>query len=125
MKEQQNRAVCQVYTVNHEAVARARQESLDPVLVRRLAETFRVLGDQTRIRLLSALAGQELCVCDLAAILEMSRSAVSHQLRVLRDARLVRYRKEGKMVYYSLDDRHVVNLFEQGLEHVTHDHDTT
>ncbi len=117
----ESRGECRVYAVNPEAVARARRETLDPLLVRRLAETFKVLGDQTRIRILSALAGQELCVCDLAAIMEMSSSAVSHQLRVLRDARLVKYRKEGKMVYYSLDDQHVVNLFEQGLEHVIHD----
>jgi ArsR family transcriptional regulator, lead/cadmium/zinc/bismuth-responsive transcriptional repressor len=111
---------CQVYYVNREAVARSRAEGLDPAVVQRLAEIFKILGDQTRIKILSALAGQELCVCDLAAILEMTSSAVSHQLRILRSASLVKYRKEGKMVFYSLDDQHVVNLFEQGLEHVGH-----
>lgn len=111
---------CQVHAVNREAVARARAEGLDPAVVQRLAEIFKILGEQTRIRILSSLAGHELCVCDLAVILEMSSSAVSHQLRVLRGACLVKYRREGKMVFYSLDDQHVVNLFEQGLEHVGH-----
>lgn len=115
-----NAAVCLVQIVDQEAVRRAKETMLAPQMVRRLADTFKVLGDQTRVNLLSVLTGQELCVCDLAAALEMSNSAVSHQLRVLRDARLVKYRREGKMVYYSLDDRHVVELFTQGLEHVDH-----
>lgn len=111
---------CRVFAVNREAVNRVKAESLEPIMVQRLAEIFKILGDQTRIKILSALDRHELCVCDLAAILEMSSSAVSHQLRVLRSASLVKYRREGKMVYYSLDDQHVVNLFEQGLEHVGH-----
>jgi ArsR family transcriptional regulator, lead/cadmium/zinc/bismuth-responsive transcriptional repressor len=111
---------CQVISVNRVAVARAKQESLDPAVVQRLADIFKVLGDQTRIKILSALAGHELCVCDLAAVLEMSSSAVSHQLRILRGASLVKYRRDGKMVFYSLDDEHVAKLFEQGLEHVGH-----
>ncbi|HHX87523.1 MAG TPA: winged helix-turn-helix transcriptional regulator [Firmicutes bacterium] len=88
--------------------------------VERLAATFKVLGDPTRIRILYALSRQELCVCDLAAVLNMTSSAVSHQLRVLRGSRLVKLRKEGKVVYYSLDDRHVVELFARGLEHIRH-----
>jgi DNA-binding transcriptional ArsR family regulator len=83
-----------------------------------LAGIFKVLGDVTRVRMLTALSIQELCVCDLAAVLELSQSAVSHQLRLLRGARLVKYRKDGKVVYYSLDDDHVKTLFDQGLEHV-------
>jgi len=85
-----------------------------------MAATFKVLGDPTRIRILDALSREELCVCDLALLLGTSSSAISHQLRVLRDARLVKYRKEGKMAFYSLDDNHVLTLFEQGLEHVGH-----
>lgn len=111
---------CRIYAVNREAVARAKAESLEPLMVQRLAEIFKTLGDQTRIKILSALAGHEFCVCDLAAILDMSSSAVSHQLRVLRSASLVKFRREGKMLFYSLDDDHVGNLFEQGLEHVGH-----
>ncbi len=83
-----------------------------------LAETFRVLGDPTRVRLLDALSRAELCVCDLASLLGSSESAVSHQLRLLRNLRLVRPRREGRMMFYSLDDQHIVKLFAQGLEHV-------
>ncbi|MDA2916315.1 metalloregulator ArsR/SmtB family transcription factor [Nitrospinae bacterium AH_259_B05_G02_I21] len=85
-----------------------------------LAEIFRALGDPTRVRILHALAASELCVCDLAAILGMSQSAVSHQLRLLRSLRLVRHRREGRMVYYALDDDHIEKLLAQGLDHVAH-----
>jgi DNA-binding transcriptional ArsR family regulator len=83
-----------------------------------LAETFKVLGDSTRVRMLDALSRSELCVCDLAGLLGLSESAVSHQLRLLRGMRLVRPRRDGRLVYYSLDDQHIVGLFAQGLEHV-------
>ncbi len=83
-----------------------------------LAETFKVLGDTTRVRMLDALSRAELCVCDLAALLGLSESAVSHQLRLLRVMRLVRPRRDGRLVYYTLDDQHIVGLFAQGLEHV-------
>ena len=83
-----------------------------------LAETFKVLGDVTRVRILDALSRAELCVSDIAAIVGLSESAVSHQLRVLRGSRLVRSRRDGRLVYYALDDHHIVRLFEQGLEHV-------
>jgi len=83
-----------------------------------LAELFKALGDYTRVRILYALSESELCVCALADVLDMSQSAISHQLRLLRAARLVRYRKEGKNVYYALDDDHVANLLKQGLDHI-------
>jgi DNA-binding transcriptional ArsR family regulator len=83
-----------------------------------LAETFRTLGDPTRVRMLDALSQRELCVCDLAARIGLSESAVSHQLRLLRNLRLVKPRREGRMVFYSLDDRHIITLFQQGLRHV-------
>jgi ArsR family transcriptional regulator, lead/cadmium/zinc/bismuth-responsive transcriptional repressor len=83
-----------------------------------LAETFKALGDVTRVRILDALSRTELCVGDVAALLGSSESAVSHQLRLLRSLRLVRARREGRLVYYSLDDDHIVGLFAQGLEHV-------
>jgi len=83
-----------------------------------LAETFKALGDVTRVRILDALSRTELCVGDLAALLGSSESAVSHQLRLLRSMRLVRARRDGRLVYYSLDDNHIVGLFAQGLEHV-------
>jgi DNA-binding transcriptional ArsR family regulator len=83
-----------------------------------LAETFRTLGDPTRVRMLDALSQSELCVCDLATLIGLSESAVSHQLRLLRNLRLVKARREGRMVFYSLDDRHIITLFRQGLRHV-------
>ncbi|MBO8128504.1 MAG: winged helix-turn-helix transcriptional regulator [Peptococcaceae bacterium] len=86
----------------------------------RMAETFKVLGDRTRIKILYALLQKELCVCELSAVVGQSISAISHQLRVLRGARLVKYRKEGKNVYYSIDDEHIILLFEQMLDHVRH-----
>jgi DNA-binding transcriptional ArsR family regulator len=85
-----------------------------------LAETFKALSDPTRIRIVSLLIGSELCVCDLAAALGMSQSAVSHQLRILRDRRLVRWRRDGRQVFYALDDEHVAHLYRRSLEHVTH-----
>lgn len=83
-----------------------------------LAETFKVLGDPTRLKILYALSEEELCVCELTMLLGMTQSAVSHQLRILRNMRLVKYRREGRSVFYSLDDDHIRKLFEQGLEHV-------
>lgn len=83
-----------------------------------LSETFRVLGDPTRLRIVHALSGGELCVCDLANVLGASQSTVSHSLRALRQLRLVRYRKEGKIAYYAIDDAHIASLVTQGFRHV-------
>lgn len=111
---------CSIDYVNEEAVNEARKEALAPAVVNSLAETFKALGDPTRIRIIHFLSARELCVCDLAALLEISQSAVSHQLRLLRNLRIVKFRREGKIVYYSLDDFHIVNLFREGLEHISH-----
>jgi len=86
----------------------------------RLADLFATLGDPTRLRIVAALQAQELCVGDLAAALGLSDSATSHQLRVLRQQGLVRSRKEGRLVYYALDDEHVSSLYREGLDHVLH-----
>jgi len=83
-----------------------------------LSETFSVLADPTRTKIIYALLKEELCVCDIASILGISISAVSHQLRILRNMRLVKFRKDAKRVYYSLDDRHINRLFNEGLKHV-------
>jgi ArsR family transcriptional regulator len=98
------------------AVRRARM--MAPRTVEALAETFRVLGDPTRVRILDALSGGELCVCDIAATIGISESAVSHQLRLLRGMRLVRPRRAGRLVYYAVDDQHILELLRQGLTHV-------
>lgn len=93
---------------------------LDVRSAERLAQTFRALGDPTRVRVVSALVGRELCVHDLAAALEMTHSAISHQLGKLRDMRLVRARRAGRRAFYALDDDHILGLFQQGLQHVQH-----
>ena len=93
---------------------------LDDQTSQRLADIFKILGDPTRIKLLALLTSDEMRVSDIASALDMGQSAISHQLRVLRNARLVKFRKEGKEPWYSLDDDHVVKLMKQGLEHVIH-----
>lgn len=94
------------------------QRMPEPGIVLRLAETFKALGDPTRVRLLTALSATDLCVTDLAALLGLTESAVSHQLRLLRSLRLVRARRDGRQVFYHLDDDHIARLLAQGLEHV-------
>ena len=110
--------VCETHYVNEAAVNRVRARMLPDTVAQRLAETFDVLGDPTRMRIIYALLTEELCVCDLSALLGMSQSAISHQLRVLRNLRLVKYRKDRKIVYYSLDDDHIKSLLSEGLAHV-------
>jgi DNA-binding transcriptional ArsR family regulator len=95
-----------------------KERLLDEGSVAALAETFKILGDTTRVRILDALARAEVPVCDLAQLLGLTQSAVSHQLRLLRGMRLVKSRRAGKHIYYVADDHHIVGLFEQGLEHV-------
>ena len=105
--------------VPHNGVSAARRALLmAPRTVEALADTFRVLGDPTRVRILDALSRSELCVGDLASQLGVTESAVSHQLRLLRNIRIVRSRREGRMIFYALDDKHVLALFRQGLRHV-------
>jgi DNA-binding transcriptional ArsR family regulator len=91
---------------------------MPPRAVAALADTFRVLGDPTRVRILDALCGGELCVCDIATLAGISESAVSHQLRLLRSMRLVRTRRAGRLVYYTLDDHHIIALLKLALTHV-------
>jgi DNA-binding transcriptional ArsR family regulator len=97
---------------------RKHTSALDDATVTALAETFKVLGDTTRVRILDALSQAELCVHDLAERVGISESAVSHQLRLLRGMHLVRTRRDGRLIYYAIDDQHIVGLFHQGLEHV-------
>ncbi len=112
--------LCDEYHIHPDRIRDALVHETDLATSIRLAEIFKVLGDSTRIRLLALLTSNEMCVCDIAAALGMGQSAISHQLRVLRTARLVKFRKEGKEAWYSLDDDHVVKLMSQGLEHVLH-----
>jgi DNA-binding transcriptional ArsR family regulator len=109
---------CDVFHLDPAKVTALKKKLLSESSVGALADTFKLLGDATRVRILDALSRSELCVCDIAGLLGLSESAVSHQLRLLRGVRLVRPRRAGRMVFYTLDDQHIVGLFEQGLEHV-------
>lgn len=109
---------CEVNCIDHEKVVAIRARLLADTEITRLAETFRLLGDPTRVRIIHALSLEELCVCDIAALLGTTTSAVSHQLRLLRTMRVVRHRKAGKIVYYSLDDDHIRGLLQAGCDHI-------
>jgi DNA-binding transcriptional ArsR family regulator len=109
---------CDVFHLDPVKVSALKATLLGNTEVGALADTFKVLGDATRVRILDVLSRAELCVCDIARLLGLSESAVSHQLRLLRSWRLVRSRRAGRMVFYVLDDQHIVRLFTQGLEHV-------
>ena len=112
--------VCDVFAIDEKLIRKVARRALESETAEGLAATFKVLGGPTRVRILDALARAELCVCDLAVLLDMRISAVSHQLALLRKHNLVRSRREGKMVYYALDDEHVRTLFDQGLAHLKH-----
>ena len=112
---------CDVRVIHLERVARARNEAISEKDVERLARTYKIMGDPTRLKIILALRGGEMCVCDIAAFIGLSESAVSHQLRRLRDLSLVRSRRDGKVLYYSLDDAHVVDLITTGLSHIKED----
>lgn len=121
LKEKAICDICEVFNPDNQVVEVMKEKELADEVVYDLAELFKTMGDPTRIKILYALKERELCVCDLSELLNMSSSAISHQLRVLRNNKLVKYRKEGRSVYYSLDDDHVMCLFGQGLEHVLED----
>ncbi|MDR0876043.1 MAG: metalloregulator ArsR/SmtB family transcription factor [Clostridiales Family XIII bacterium] len=112
--------VCECGTVHEDAVAAVRGGLSADAALLNAAELFKVFGDPTRLKIVNALLLGELCVCDVAAVLGMSQPAVSHHLKVLKAARLVKYRREGKQIFYSLDDEHVTNIFYQGLLHTSH-----
>lgn len=111
---------CEEVCVHHDVLDPVKAHMLSNEDAHALAETFKALGDTTRVKILYLLANAELCVCDIADALNMTQSAISHQLRILRDLRLVKFRKDGKSVFYSLDDEHILQLFSQGLEHIEH-----
>jgi len=109
---------CDVRVVHLERVARARNEAIAEKALERLALTFKIMGDPTRLKIILALRGGEMCVCDIAAFVGLSESAVSHQLRRLRELALVSPRRDGQILYYSLDDAHVLDLVSVGLNHI-------
>ena len=113
-----NDLCCEQVELHEDAIRTARQALTDPETVAALADLFKVLGDPTRIRILQALHDTRLCVCDIAETLGMTQSAISHQLRVLKQSKLVKFRREGKTVFYALADEHVRTIIGMGMEHL-------
>jgi len=110
---------CFSVMIHEDVVAHVKKELFPFALRETVAEFFKIMGDTTRISILNALSVKEMCVCDIAALLGMNQSAISHQLKTLRQARLVSYRREGKVVYYALNDEHIHGIIELGLTHVS------
>lgn len=121
MTERNDVESCGFLHVHEELVAQVEGSLPEEAQLLRLADLFKVFGDGTRIRILYVLFEAEVCVCDLAKLLGMTQSAVSHQLRILKQARLIKSRRDGKTVFYSLADDHVATLIRQGMEHVLED----
>lgn len=109
---------CDCTIIHEEVVNDVRQHMPDDNILIDLADIFKVFGDSTRVKILCALFRAEMCVCDISVLLGMTKSSISHQLRILRQSKLVKSRKDGRVVYYSLDDDHVKSIFDQGLSHV-------
>ncbi|WP_163194554.1 ArsR/SmtB family transcription factor [Clostridium thermarum] len=119
MDERKEIDSCSCSIIHQDIIDKVKDHIPQEELLYDLSDLFKVFGDTTRIKILCALFQAEMCVCDIAALLNMTQSAISHQLRVLKQARIVKYRKDGKVVYYSLDDEHIKSIFNQGLEHIS------
>lgn len=109
---------CSCNVIHEDVVHKVKDKLPEEEVLYDLAEFFKVFGDSTRIKIICALFESEMCVCDLASLLNVTQSAISHQLRTLKTARLVKNRRDGKVVYYSLDDEHIKHVFDEGLRHV-------
>lgn len=110
---------CSCNIIHKDVVEEVKDKLPQEEILYDLAELFKVFGDNTRIKIICSLFESEMCVCDLSALLNISQSAISHQLRVLKSARLVKFRRAGKVIYYSLDDEHIKQIFDAGLHHIT------
>jgi len=110
--------ICESMYIDKKKVSSVKRKMKPETTMQRLSETFKMLGDTTRTKIIFALSHEELCVCDIANLLGATKSAVSHQLRILRNMKLVKYRKDGKMAFYSIDDDHIKNLFDECLRYV-------
>lgn len=119
MERQEELERCDCVHVHEEIVEKVIQDMPDEEILYDLAELFKIFGDSTRIKILYVLFESEMCVCDIAQLLGMTQSAISHQLRALKQSKLVKYRRDGKQVYYSLADGHVRTILGQGMEHIS------
>ncbi|WP_306419564.1 ArsR/SmtB family transcription factor [Anaerosalibacter massiliensis] len=119
-KTKEPKKICEVSATNDDKLEKIKNSMIEEQKIKLLSEIFKALSDPTRLKIIYVLSKSPLCVCDIAQLLDMTQSAISHHLRMLRNLNLVKFRKEGKMVIYSLDDHHVLELFSQGLDHVNH-----
>lgn len=119
IEEEVAEGTCEFMHVHEDIVNQVEQVMPEEQELLDLSEFFKVFGDSTRIKILYALSQSELCVCDIATLLQMGQSAISHQLRVLKQMRLVKFRREGKTVFYSLSDGHIQTILAQGMEHIS------
>ena len=110
---------CSCNIIHKDVVEEVKDKLPQEEILYDLAELFKVFGDSTRIKIICSLFESEMCVCDLSCLLNMTQSAISHQLRVLKSARLVKFRRKGKVVYYSLDDEHIKHIYDAGLNHIS------
>ena len=117
-REREPLELCDVPVIHEDVLARVREKMPDEDPVYEVSELFKVFGDSTRARIICALSLEEMCVCDLSALLNMTQSAISHQLRLLKVSRIVKSRKQGRVVYYSLDDAHIGQIFAMAFDHV-------
>lgn len=111
--------ICQEKCPHFNLINQVKLSNIDRQEIQDLSEIFKLFSDETRLRIICAILNTELCVCDLCELLDLSQSAVSHQLQLLRSSKLVKYRKEGKQVYYSLEDEHIENIIKMALAHIT------
>ncbi|ADO83139.1 ArsR/SmtB family transcription factor [Ilyobacter polytropus] len=115
-----NIETCDCITIHKDVVEKVKKNLKSDELIQNVADFFKAFSDSTRLKIVSMLLEEEMCVCDIANVLNMTHSSVSHQLRVLRQLRVVKNRKDGKTVYYSLDDDHVRTILAQGINHLKH-----
>ena len=119
-----NEFICDCNIIHDDIVKDTLSKMPEDDLFNKLAEFFKILGDTTRAKILFALDQNEMCVCDIANVLGMTKSSISHQLAILKNSGIVKYRREGKEVYYTLDDEHIKQVFEIGIEHIEHKNKT-
>ncbi len=115
----EERIVCEETVIHEDIIKRVKENLPSSDKIMQTAELFKVFGDVTRANIICVLLRSEMCVCDIANILDMTQSAISHQLRILKSSRLVKYRREGKSVFYSLDDEHISEIFNLAMHHIT------
>ena len=121
LKMSKNEFICDCNIIHEDIVKKVLNTMIQQEKINKISDFFKIVGDSTRAKIIAALDQNEMCVCDIANVLQMTKSSVSHQLAILRKAKLVKYRKEGKTVYYSLSDNHVQEVFESALDHINHE----